>query len=189
MLNGPWKFFSLAWVLWIVPVFALAASGVEPPWYQVTVNQAGVAKGGSAPSTILILTDLNGAFAERWLRADPQIADTALALAVAAVVHDKPARVLLQSAAAGSTVLACYLMDEALPHPPPGSCANNADCSAGEFCAKAVGNCLGTGTCTSRPGMCPLFWFPVCGCDGSTYGNECEAAAAGVNVAYEGMCE
>jgi len=36
--------------------------------------------------------------------------------------------------------------------------------------------------------LCAEVWDPVCGCDGTTYGNNCEALAAGVNVAFEGEC-
>lgn len=35
---------------------------------------------------------------------------------------------------------------------------------------------------------CPEIWAPVCGLDGVTYGNACEADCAGADVAYEGEC-
>jgi len=75
------------------------------------------------------------------------------------------------------------------PSPCPQPCTSNDECQPSDYCAKATGDCVGTGTCQPRPEVCPVLWNPVCGCDGRTYGNGCEAAATGVNVLHDGLCE
>ncbi len=67
-------------------------------------------------------------------------------------------------------------------------CVNNEQCEEGQFCNKGDNNCNGVGECTTKPGICPLIYDPVCGCDGNTYSNSCFAAMAGVNVAHDGAC-
>ena len=42
---------------------------------------------------------------------------------------------------------------------------------------------------TEEPIMCMALYAPVCGVDGVTYGNSCNAEAAKVEVAYEGECK
>jgi hypothetical protein len=75
--------------------------------------------------------------------------------------------------------------------PPPGTCLINAHCAKASYCALKSGctvNGTKLGKCEVRPTACYMSYSPVCGCDDKTYGNECLARAAGVNVAKKGAC-
>ena len=67
-------------------------------------------------------------------------------------------------------------------------CRDSDDCEQDFYCAKEEGKCSEQGPCSPRPQVCTTVYDPVCGCNGMTYGNACEAARSGASLAHKGTC-
>jgi hypothetical protein len=79
--------------------------------------------------------------------------------------------------------------------PLPQSCGSRGQraCDDASFCSfppdANCGRADASGTCETRPQLCPQIFNPVCGCDGQTYPNSCIASSAGVSVDHTGACD
>jgi hypothetical protein len=65
-------------------------------------------------------------------------------------------------------------------------------CPARQYCEKITGQCKAPeapGTCKVMPASCAKKLEPVCGCDGETYDNPCEARRAGISLDHYGKCK
>jgi hypothetical protein len=71
--------------------------------------------------------------------------------------------------------------------------AGSPDCASDLFCQHQAGALCGAadapGECVAIPEVCADIFDPVCGCDGVTYGNACEAAANRAGILELGACE
>ncbi len=74
-------------------------------------------------------------------------------------------------------------------------CVQNSDCKEGEYCAHDIGSCGNdvesrfNGQCKSKKTECGNKEEPVCGCDGKSYKNPCNAGLRGVSVKSYGVCK
>jgi len=65
-------------------------------------------------------------------------------------------------------------------------------CDYGLFCDFKPKSCKisdASGKCVKMPTACTRIFKPVCGCDGKTYGNNCDRLMAKVQLDHTGKCK
>jgi hypothetical protein len=94
-----------------------------------------------------------------------------------------------------TVVLKCAGTGCALEQQPGELCGTRGvgECDDGLFCSYSLESMCGAadqgGTCSVKPQICNKIYHPTCGCDGHTYGNNCEANAGGTSVSRVGSCD
>lgn len=69
---------------------------------------------------------------------------------------------------------------------------NHITCNSALYCQLPAGQCSAAdvpGVCAKAPDFCMRVSRPVCGCNGKTYMNECEARKAKVAIDTTGACK
>lgn len=108
----------------------------------------------------------------------------------------RPAKAwIFESIVDACLILLCNIpvLNSLLPFCHNGGCGGEGGktCLLGEFCEKPAGTCgddLQSGICVPTPDACFFIYLPVCGCDGVTYGNDCDRQMAGVSKDSDGPC-
>jgi len=93
---------------------------------------------------------------------------------------------VVSSVALGSAGAAAANLDEACGG------SEKIACNSALWCRVPAGQCTSAdvaGTCEKAPDFCMRVSRPVCGCNGKTYANECEARHAKVAIDYTGRCK
>lgn len=86
----------------------------------------------------------------------------------------------------GSSAASAANLDEPCGGP------NKITCNSALYCQLPAGQCSAAdvaGTCAKTPDFCMRVSRPVCGCNGKTYPNECEARKAKVAIDSTGACK